>query len=129
MREILKQILSAHPAGSSANVYEVRCHDCDVSFPVGTKRCIHCGGRTGSRPIFEEQIAADPQVVFAPNFAPTTDSNQFAEMSSDAVESIDPFADTLDEEKQPRGSIVRALGNLSWFLVIAALYLYRSCAG
>jgi hypothetical protein len=25
--------------------YEVRCFPCDVSFPVGTKRCLHCGAR------------------------------------------------------------------------------------
>jgi hypothetical protein len=25
----------------------VYCHRCNVTFPVGTKRCIHCGGRVG----------------------------------------------------------------------------------
>lgn len=25
--------------------FEVRCLSCETSFPVGTKRCIHCGGR------------------------------------------------------------------------------------
>jgi hypothetical protein len=29
------------------NVYEVRCHRCDVSFPPGTRQCIHCGERIG----------------------------------------------------------------------------------
>lgn len=28
-------------------VYEVRCEHCDVSFPPGTRRCIHCGQRIG----------------------------------------------------------------------------------
>ena len=28
--------------------FEVRCPSCDVSFPVGTKRCLHCGARTGA---------------------------------------------------------------------------------
>ena len=28
--------------------FEVRCLNCDVSFPVGTKRCLHCGGRVGA---------------------------------------------------------------------------------
>jgi hypothetical protein len=27
--------------------FEVRCYACDVSFPPGTKRCVHCGGPTG----------------------------------------------------------------------------------
>lgn len=26
--------------------YEVRCPRCDVSFPVGQRKCIHCGGST-----------------------------------------------------------------------------------
>ena len=29
--------------------YEVLCHHCNVTFPVGTKRCVHCGGRLGRR--------------------------------------------------------------------------------
>lgn len=27
--------------------YEVYCYSCRVSFPVGTKRCLHCGGPVG----------------------------------------------------------------------------------
>ena len=30
-----------------ASPYEVRCPRCDVSFPVETTTCIHCGGPTG----------------------------------------------------------------------------------
>ena len=28
--------------------YEVRCLRCDVSFPLETRRCVHCGGPTAS---------------------------------------------------------------------------------
>ncbi len=32
------------------NPYEVYCYQCNVSAPVGTRRCIHCGGRlSGTR--------------------------------------------------------------------------------
>jgi len=27
--------------------YEVRCPGCDVTFPPGTRQCIHCGSRIG----------------------------------------------------------------------------------
>jgi len=27
------------------NPYEVYCFQCNVSAPVGTRRCVHCGGR------------------------------------------------------------------------------------
>jgi hypothetical protein len=29
--------------------YEVRCFNCDVSFPVGTKQCLHCGSKIRTR--------------------------------------------------------------------------------
>ena len=34
-------------AATPAHLYEVRCASCNVSFPPGTRRCIHCGGRIG----------------------------------------------------------------------------------
>ncbi len=36
--------VSAH---EKASPYEVRCPRCDVSFPVGTRTCLHCGGPNG----------------------------------------------------------------------------------
>ena len=36
---------------------EVRCPSCDVSYPVGQRRCIHCGGRLGRQ--------VDPEVASA----------------------------------------------------------------
>ncbi len=27
--------------------YEVYCPQCRVTFPIGTKQCMHCGGRIG----------------------------------------------------------------------------------
>ena len=34
---------------SGGNLYEVRCDNCDVSFPPGTKRCLHCKERLTGR--------------------------------------------------------------------------------
>lgn len=34
---------------AASNSYEVRCENCNTSFPPETKRCIHCGGPLGSR--------------------------------------------------------------------------------
>jgi len=30
---------------NQSNPYEVYCPHCSVTFPVGQKHCIHCGGR------------------------------------------------------------------------------------
>ncbi len=51
------------PRGKSSP-YEVRCPRCDVSFPVETKTCIHCGGPTGEAGGFLE--AGDPSEYRAP---------------------------------------------------------------
>ncbi|HEY5657604.1 MAG TPA: hypothetical protein VIY27_07420 [Myxococcota bacterium] len=29
--------------------FEVYCFNCRVTFPVGTRRCVHCGGPIGRR--------------------------------------------------------------------------------
>ena len=45
-----------HQAGETSP-YEVRCPRCSVSFPVGTRSCLHCGGRVGrGAPLREEPI-------------------------------------------------------------------------
>ncbi len=34
---------------SESSPYEVRCRECKVSFPLGTRVCVHCGARLGKR--------------------------------------------------------------------------------
>jgi hypothetical protein len=36
-------------ANSSGTPYEVHCERCRVTFPLGTRRCIHCGETIGRR--------------------------------------------------------------------------------
>ena len=33
------------PEQASRTPYEVYCNQCRVTFPVGTRRCVHCGAR------------------------------------------------------------------------------------
>jgi hypothetical protein len=35
-------------ASGPQNAYEVYCYQCNVTAPVGTRRCIHCGGSLSS---------------------------------------------------------------------------------
>lgn len=37
------------PLEGAQTPYEVYCYACQVTFPVGQKRCLHCGGRLGPR--------------------------------------------------------------------------------
>ena len=43
---------------SSAHAFEVRCESCNVSFPSGTRRCLHCGAKLNSRLSLGENDAA-----------------------------------------------------------------------
>lgn len=38
--------------------FEIRCENCEVSFPRETRRCLHCGEKLGSR--FSLGPAEDP---------------------------------------------------------------------
>ena len=125
MRSVLKpkspsngELPVASNAGAEA--YEVRCHHCAVSFPVGTKRCLHCGERTGVQPVFARNFADDP----------TADFGQPGDFSVGEPSKSRPIDFEDEEEAEPRGtSIFRALGNLSWIILFVAITVYRSCAG
>ena len=106
------------PANASSDAYEVRCYRCDVAYPIGTKRCIHCGERVGVPRIMMQQIGGDPLADYG-------QPGEFSETSSAPVRPID-FED--EEETESRGSsMMRLLGNLSWVILFVAITVYRSC--
>ncbi len=100
--------------------FEVRCDGCDVTYPAGTKRCMYCGGRPGYRPLFAPEVGDDPP----DDIGPLSDSFQLDDPLRRAAPPIDEA-----EVEQPRGSIFRLFGNLSWVILFAALTLYRACTG
>ena len=80
--------------------YEVYCYDCKVTFPVGTRRCVHCG-----RP-----IGAGPLTRGAPPITPGA-------------------ADMPDEIELPGQVTVRKLGGMSlWVLLALGAAISRFCA-
>lgn len=79
--------------------YEVYCHRCHVTFPVGTKRCVHCGGRLGRdrlRPELELPPGAEDLAAH--------------EATVGRRSGLSPFT-------------------LVWVALLLAGYLYRACAG
>ncbi len=89
------------PRAQSTTAFEVRCPDCRVSFPVGTRRCIHCGERLGRR----LQLGTAP-----------------------GPGGIEPMpAEEPEEEARPR-RLTRGIGGLWLFLALAGA-LYRACTG
>ena len=102
--------------------YEVRCPRCDVSFPKGTKKCMHCGGRTG------------PSVLRGPRMT-----------SRHAEERLDPMApeqgirigdevvrplpvDFEEEEPTRRSGLLRALITVVWIGLAVAFSMARACS-
>ena len=66
-----------------ASPYEVRCARCDVSFPVETRSCLHCGGATG--PAGQIELL---EAMLESNVAPTQPMPE-----SQPVPEFDPMAE------------------------------------
>lgn len=90
--------------------YEVYCNRCGVSFPIGTRRCIHCGGPTarqrqgGARP--------EPRLEFR-------DDGPFG--AEDELE--------IEEEGIARRRGVFSPIALVWLALAVAMTVYRACTG
>ena len=83
---------------------EVRCDDCNVSFPPGTKRCIHCGEKIGGL-----------------LFVPVENEEGIPVLES---------ADLEDAEVEPRGGRVMRVGfTVFWLLLALISAAARSCQG
>lgn len=83
---------------------EVRCGHCGVSFPVGTKRCVHCGERLGRGRRMRVTTAG------APEGAPP------------------PVLDDLGDEEIPSRSGVMSPVAILWLALIIGGAIYRQCA-
>jgi hypothetical protein len=82
--------------------YEVYCYDCRVTFPVGTRRCIHCGRPIGAGPIARGPLPLMPR----------------------------PAAETHEDLELPPQLSGRKLGGMSlWVLLALAAALSRFCTG
>ena len=80
-----------------ANPYEVYCTHCRVSFPVGTRACVHCGQRIG-------RAAAAAATPVGPG----------------------PFQEDPPEEA-PTRSLAFSPTTFIWLLAAVATVIYRSC--
>jgi ribosomal protein L37E len=93
----MRGVQSSRPAA-----FEVHCDRCRVTFPVGTRRCIHCGG-----PMSASRKASGLRV--APDAEPVTHE---AELEPEPVQRRFVSPTTL-----------------LWIALIAGGYLYRACSG
>lgn len=95
-----------------ASPYEVRCPRCDVSFPVGTRRCIHCGG-----PIAASPGAAAPRIETHPIEGGRSERAPTGE---------------IGEEGAPGGigsSLLKLSGSFFWIIALVIFSIVRNCGG
>ena len=106
------------------DAFEVRCHRCDVSYPVGTKRCMYCG---------EKPSAGPPQI----------DLLDLREVENRAGEAIAGRASPpslpkpreseqeteVGEEVSVRQALPRVLMSLVWVILLVVVSVYRACTG
>lgn len=104
--------------------YEVRCPRCDVSFPTGTKKCLHCGGATGPSLGPRGRIKI---VERAPGraAAEAPDPDRFELAQEFRAEPIDGEP---EEEQPQRSGMLRALATVVWILIAIGISFARSCS-
>jgi len=83
------------------NPYEIYCYQCHVTAPVGTRRCVHCGGR-----LSKQQRQLDPVMGM-------------------------PFEESVEEDEAPVDLQRRLGNNLPmaavWILLVIGGSIYRLC--
>lgn len=106
----------ASPPDADTLHYEVRCPNCNVSFALGTKRCLHCGSRTappGAGPLPSlRQDLADHQLGPSSEFDPATLEEELA----------------AESEEMPRSPFRMGMSAV-WILLVLIGSVYRVCTG
>jgi hypothetical protein len=109
--------------------YEVWCTRCDVSFPVGTKRCMHCGARpVGERPAKSHTAYASIGET-DPRWATASGTTESRFEASDVHDGSEVNIQAIGEEEEtPRRRGLRAGMSVIWMLLLAAGYVWQTCA-
>jgi hypothetical protein len=99
----------------------VNCERCDVSFPTGTKRCIHCGGRTGPGRL--HIMGASPQGHDVTSYG----SGEDIHVQPVGEGGLDPLnADEVTEGG--RSGLMRSAVTLVWVLLAVGFSIVRACS-
>jgi len=128
---------------AAGSPFESRCLRCDVSFPIETRKCMHCGGPTTRG---DELSAPDPIVSSA--YEPISELGSHSpdprsilsapgstEQKSDSLFQLPDFssgdreAQSPDEPTSIGRSLIQGLGGFVWIIVLIGFTLVRNCGG
>jgi hypothetical protein len=116
---------------SERGAFEVLCPRCDVTFAVGTRRCIHCGGKTAGagsqsvRPLNVDFSFGNSESVAEESFdAPSAPVPQLFQRSEESA-NFDPEEEPT---RSPLRSILASMGSLTWIALLIAFSIFgRAC--
>ena len=114
---------SAAAPAAKAKVYEVRCPRCDVSFPPETRRCVHCGGKTGTA------RSGAARAVRPREFDESTDLASIAvgmDVDGQPIRT-QPLIEDSEEETTSRGGWARSAMTLLWVAAAIGFSVLRAC--
>ena len=113
---------------SPTAIYEVRCPRCDVSFPVGTRKCIHCGNPT----VGADRVAILESMLESSTAPPPDDGySDLTEIPGTVFfpDQNERELETSDEPSSVGRSLIRSLGGFIWVVVLIGCTLARKCGG
>ncbi|MFO0691414.1 MAG: hypothetical protein U0900_22135 [Myxococcota bacterium] len=110
--------------GALGTPYEVRCPRCDVSFPVETRRCIHCGGATSAAG------AAVPVAAFTGSVG-SASGGRSGPAPPPPIPIAGGDASDAPEEAVPQqgigAALLRSFGSLFWVVALIGFTLLQRC--
>lgn len=119
---------------SGGNLYEVRCDNCDVSFPPGTKRCLHCKERLSGRLRQAPPVVTMRGQAGSPSGDPAASLEEFpgrrhllSRELSDLPESGSASPD--EREGSPVRTALRLGVNALWILGAIVITALQMCRG
>jgi len=123
------------PQSGAGPAYEVRCPRCNVSFPVETKQCFHCGGATGRSGAFvpvDPQGASSMAKVFSSDSPVQIGERPFEASEDGGSSSAEEWPSEVGVEQEQESpsfvkSILRSFGGFVWIALLIAFSLARSC--
>ena len=122
---------------SKRSNFEVRCDRCDVTFPIGTRKCIHCGGATtkSTGALWRDQDSV-PGIDLESRFGGDDNESVWptaADPEPVLQESEAPIPRELASPEQTSPSVGRSIlgsmGSLVWIALLIAFSLSGRVCG
>ena len=107
------------------SLYEVRCDECLVSFPPGTKKCLHCGERLG-----KQRRQPPPRPIMRAQ--PGQEMEDFISGPPEAQRELEKFLPPPSEDERERSgprTAIRLGVNFLWIVGAILITALQMCRG